>query len=92
MRATRQYRYVWHTRMRGRVANTCAESGGEETILPTVREYVSASHDISRSPVPMSGAGTSIPGPMAAFKPDMSSCALTLLKVKSTSLNNTYET
>lgn len=30
---------------------------------PTVLAYVSAIHDISRSPVPMSGAGTSTPGP-----------------------------
>ena len=30
---------------------------------PTVLEKVSAIQDISRSPVPMSGAGTSMPGP-----------------------------
>jgi len=31
--------------------------------LPIVLAYVSAIQDISRSPVPMSGAGTSTPGP-----------------------------
>lgn len=31
---------------------------------PTVLAYVSAIQDISRSPVPMSGAGTSTPGPI----------------------------
>lgn len=42
---------------------TGAESSRELTVCAMVLAYVSAIQDISRSPVLMSGAGTSMPGP-----------------------------